>query len=304
MTAPKLLIIVLNYNQEEVLAQCLLRLGKVAYRPFEVLVVDNGSRKNPERLLKSRYPGVHRMVLPDNVGFAGGCNHGIRWALSQGFDAVVLLNNDAVTRPDFLEKMVQSAYGDPKIGVVGGVVYRSADLSRPYLAGMRFDFFRAKVKRLLPSGASAYSIPVVSGSCFLVKAEVLEEIGHLDERFFIYFEETDFCYRALKQGIRVVVDPQVKVQHEHGSTFGPESPALQYLYTRNRLLFISKQCPSWMRPWSFTVRILKDLVRILFSLLRGRIPVARAVGYALVDYRKGRFGKGRLDCFFHGQSGS
>ena len=295
----KVVIIVLNYNQEEETAHCLERLEKLSYPTFEVLVVDNGSRRSPEGPLKSRFATVQWMALHENVGFAAGCNEGIRWALSRGAEAVLLLNNDAVIEPDLLEKMIETTALVDRVGVVGAVVYRPEDPLRPFLAGMKFDFLSARVHRI-PPAPQGESVPCVSGSCFLIQKETLEKVGLLDERFFIYFEETDFCYRVWQKGFRVFYDARVKIRHQDGSTFGRESPALRYLYTRNRLLFLSKHCPSWCRPWSFLVRIIQDLLLASFFLLKGKGKMSQAVFYGLLDYWKGRFGKGRLDYFFHG----
>lgn len=297
MKAPNVFVIVLNYNQEKETAECLQRLLAQSYDPFEVLVVDNGSRTNPRELLGGRFPKVQWLLLPENVGFSAGCNRGMERALSQGADAFVLLNNDAVVQPDFLKQMVETAYSDPRIGVVGAVIYRLTDLKHPFLAGMRFDFFRGRIFRILPNGRD---VPSVSGSCFFLKRDLFERISPLDERFFIYFEETDFCYRAHQKGFRIVYDPRVGVCHEDGSTFGRESSAWRYLYTRNRLLFLSKHCPRWLRPWSFFIRLLQDGGHLLFFLLKGEKEMSRAVFYGITDYVKGRFGKGRLGVFFHG----
>ena len=306
MKQPKVTIVILNYNQDKETARCLEEVHRLTYPNCEVLVVDNGSRQNPEPLLKDRFPKVHWERLQENAGFAGGCNHGIRWGLSRGAEAILLLNNDAVIEVDFLEKMVASAYADPKTGVVGGVIYPSSGPVEPFLAGMRFDFLQAKILRIVPEPSQAggigggCSVPAVSGSALLIKKELLDKIDLLDERFFIYFEETDFCYRARKSGMQVIYHPDVRIQHEEGSTFGRGSPTFRYFYTRNRLLFLSKHCPFWIRPWSFSVRILQDLLLFVILWLQGKREASRAVRYGFVDYWKGRFGKGRLTEFFHG----
>ena len=297
MKQPKIALIILNYNQEEKTAQCLERVGHLLYPAFETVVVDNGSRRNSEETLKTQFPKVSWIRLRENIGFAAGCNEGIRWALARGTEAVVLLNNDAKVLPDLLEKMAESAYSDAEAGIVGAVMYRE-DSAHPFFAGMQFDFFSARIRRIPPS--KERRVPVVSGSCFFIKKECLEKTGFLDERFFLYFEETDFCYRARQQGFQVLCDPRIRVQHQDGSTFGRESPALKYLYTRNRLLFLSKHAPLWIRPWTFLVRIIQDGIRASFFLFKGQGQMSQAIFYGVSDYCQGRFGKGRLDHFFHG----
>ncbi|MBI4435824.1 MAG: glycosyltransferase family 2 protein [Candidatus Omnitrophica bacterium] len=299
MNTPKVAIVLLNYNQAQGTSRCLESLKHLAYPSFEVLVVDNGSREDPEMKLKDRFPTVHWMGLRENIGFAAGCNQGIRWGLSRGAEAILLLNNDAVTQPDFLAKMVETSSEGPAVGVVGAVIYRAEDPIRPFLSGMRFDFLRTKVVRCLPT-QEGKEVPCVSGACFLIQKECLEKVGLLDERFFIYFEETDFCYRARKRGFRVLYDPRVSLQHEEGATFGRESAATRYFYTRNRLLFISKHASLWIRPWTFAMRMAKDLALLFLFLLKGEKEISKAILYGLLDYGSGRFGKGRLNTFFHG----
>lgn len=297
MKQPKVAVIVLTYNQEKETAGCLEGLKQLSYPAFETVVVDNGSRRSAEEALASRFPGVQWIRLPQNVGFAAGCNEGIRRALSRGVEGVLLLNNDAKGTSDLLDKMVETAFSGDAVGVVGAVIYRESP-HRPLLAGMQFNFFTARIRRILPSSGRE-SMPVVSGSCFFIKKVCLEKVGFLDERFFIYFEETDFCYRARQKGYQVICDGRLSVQHEDGSTFGRGSAAFRYLYTRNRLLFLSKHCPRWLRPWSFFVRVLQDILLASFSLLQGHTEISRAISCGVEDYWKGRFQKGRLDSFFH-----
>ena len=296
---PKVTVVVLNYNQLSETSKCLKSLGALSYPSFDMIVVDNGSRENPQEVLKDHFQKVHWILLRENVGFAAGCNQGIGWALSHGAEAILLLNNDTRVSADLLDKMVESAFLDPRTGVVGGVVYRAENLDRPFLAGMRFDFFRARIVRLLPKKKKE-TVPSVSGSCLLVKKEVFEKIGLLDERFFIYFEETDFCYRAREADFGVLYDPRVTIQHEEGLTFGRESATTRYFHTRNRLLFISKHAPLWIRPWSVLARTAQDMLLLFLFLLKGRGEMSRAVLFGLLDYGKGQFGKGRLEAFFRG----
>ncbi len=295
---PRVAIIVLTYNQENETARCLASLEALSYPDAELLVVDNGSKKSAASVLSRRFPKAEWRTLPRNIGFAAGCNEGIRWGLEQGVDAFLLLNNDTVVDSDLLQKLVErSAAADPP-AIVGAAVYPLENPNRPFMAGMRFDFWTARVIRLAAPKA-ARPMPSVSGSCFLIPKRCLETIGLLDERFFIYFEETDFCYRARRNRIKVLCEPQARVSHQGGVTFGLGSPAFRYLYTRNRLLFISKHCPLLLRPWSFCVRTLEDLALLVISFLRGRTRVSQAIFCGTVDYWKGRFGKGRLDQFFH-----
>ena len=298
MKKPSVAVIVLNYNQEKETTRCLETLQTLAYPSFEVLVIDNGSHRNVAELLRGHFPAVSWMRLPENVGFAAGCNRGIRWALDRGAEAVLLLNNDASVETDLLDKMVESAEQDATVGVVGAVIYPKEDPNRPFLAGMRFDFLSARIKRI-PPNPKKEDVPVVSGSCLLIKRELLEKLDGLDERFFIYYEETDFCYRARRMGWRVKYDARAKVTHAEGSTFGRASAATRYLYTRNRLLFLSKHCPLWVQPWSFCIRMLQDLLLVSFFGLKGEKEICRAIFYGLEDFWKGRFGKGRLEHFFH-----
>ena len=123
MSFPRVSIITVNWNNYSDIAECLESLRKTTYPNFEVIVVDNASVGDDVSLLKQKYGDFIKLILNDrNSGFAGGCNLGIRDALSRGADYVVLLNNDTVVAPDVLDGLVSVAQSDHKVGIAGGKV--------------------------------------------------------------------------------------------------------------------------------------------------------------------------------------
>lgn len=185
-----------------------------------------------------------------NYGFAGGNNIGIRFALKKLMpDFILLLNNDTVVQKDFLDEMIKAAQADDKIGIVGPLIYyynqqgKSSEIS---YAGDK----TGKLSFLLPpfllpqiyNKARKYNAPMevihVQGSCFLVRSEVFKKVGLLDTHFFLYGEETDFCFRTKKAEYNLIFTPSAKIWHKCGAS---SNRSLRVYYiTRNKIWVMKK----------------------------------------------------------------
>ncbi len=183
-----------------------------------------------------------------NYGFAEGNNIGIRYALKNlNADYILLLNNDTVVDTDFLNGLVNIAEGSEDIGIVGPKIYYYDNPNNIWCIGGKIDW---KFARGLHVGtnkvdAGQYNeireFDYISGSAFLIKREVLEKTGLMDEKFFLYFEETDLALRASKEGYKSVYVPEAKIWHKVSKSGGGISkPIGLYYITRNRWLFMKK----------------------------------------------------------------
>ncbi len=246
---PQISVITVNWNNFNDSAECLESLKKTTYPNFEVIVVDNGSVGEDVSLLKQRFGDSIRLIVNDkNSGFAGGCNIGIRDALARGADYVVLLNNDTVVAPDFLEGLVGVAQRDKSVGIAGGKVlcYEFPELI--WFAGgvINYRTGRTPIRGSGEADKGQFDevaiVDWISGCFMFVSRDVLQTVGMLDERFFFGWEDVDLCVRAARKGFKVLYVPESRIWHKG---FGIDKrdrlmgkPV--YYGTRGQFLFMDK----------------------------------------------------------------
>lgn len=256
---------------------------------------ENGGVEEKEEKIKE-LPFWRRLViikLHENLGFAGGNNVGIRYALKRGADFVLLLNNDTVVSPELVTEMLKTMESDERNGIVGGKIYF---YQKPHIlqevGGARYYPFFGIVKPVgrgeLDKGQykEDFEVDYASGCCSLVKRELIEEIGLLDESFFHYWEETDWNLRARKKGWKVVCSSRAKVWHKLSSTSGYKSPFSDYYFTRNSLILTKKHYPYFL-PFVFFINFYKFPVRVI----KRRWSNLRAVFLGMLDFIRRRKGK-------------
>jgi len=243
---PKVFIIVLNWNSASDTIECIGSLQKLDYPACEIILVDNGSSDDSESILRKKYPGLEFIQTGTNLGFAGGNNVGIRYALEHGGEYVWLLNNDTVVYPDALTEMVRLAQSDPSIGMVGSKIFFYAEPDVLWYAGGTFDVKNGGIAGHIgwgqkDSGQFDHVIDVdyITGCSLLVKKKVIDEIGLMPEEYFLYFEETDWNHSAKKAGFRTVVAQKSLIWHKVKRK-GDALVRFTYYMTRNRFILIKK----------------------------------------------------------------
>ena len=249
MRFPKILVLILNWNGKKDTLECLSSLASANPRPpFATLVVDNGSTDDSVASIRSAYPEIPIMETKVNLGFAGGNNAGIRWALTKSFEWIFLLNNDTIVSPDLIEQLLNAAKEKPDGSIFGAKIYRYSDpLRLDHLGGYwnpRIAEFVSSASDHLDDGSfeEMQKVDYVCGCALFVHRKVLETIGLLDEKFFLLWEETDFCTRAKRAGFEIYTAPKAKVWHKVSASFTGGKPHMQYFWWRNRLLYISQNC--------------------------------------------------------------
>ena len=241
---PRVLIIVLCYNGVELTLDCLESLRRLEYESVDILIVDNASRDDTPAVVRAHFPEVRVIETRANLGFAAGNNVGLRYALEQGYDYALLLNNDTEVAPDFLDQLVQVAEADPAIGAIGPTIYYHACPDMIWSAGGVIDWrhgnsaMRGIGQRDRGQYRTAVDVDFVSGCALLCKRAALERAGLLDERFFMYYEETEWCVRAARLGFRIVHLPTAQIWHKIPLDARADQPYVAYYMTRNRLLFL------------------------------------------------------------------
>jgi hypothetical protein len=237
---PKVAIILVNWNNYPDTKECLDSLGEITYSNYEVIVVDNGSEDGSGHKLKKKFPQYNFIFNKKNLGFTGGNNVGMRYALKKKVDYIFLLNNDTVVDKNFLQPLVKTAERDKKIGIVGPVLYFYDQPQKIQSAGGKISLWKGKHPSLtiLPDNRK---VDYISGAALLIKKEAVEKIGLLDKKYFAYCEEVDWCLRAKKAGYKILIVPQGKIWHKVAASTGAvKNPFFLYLIVRNRILFQRK----------------------------------------------------------------
>jgi GT2 family glycosyltransferase len=249
MRFPKVLILILNWNGKADTLECLASLAAADTTPlFSTLVVDNGSTDDSVQVIRSAYPDIPILETKANLGFAGGNNAGIRWALGKSFEWILLLNNDTIVAPDLIKSFLEAAKQKPSVKIWGAKIYRYNDRSRIDHLGGFWDpehaEFVSHASGQIDNGTfeEMQRVDYVCGAALLMHRSVPETIGLLEESFFLLWEESDFCTRARHAGFEIWTAPQAKIWHKVSASFIGGKPHMQYFWWRNRLLWIHRNC--------------------------------------------------------------
>lgn len=297
---PRVTAVILNWNGLEDTLDCLASLAGCDWPRLDTVVVDNASSRDITAAVAERAPEAQVIRNPANLGFAGGMNVGLRAALSQDADYVLLLNNDTLVDRGMVRELVKAARGRPDAGIVCPLIlYRDAP-EKVLSAGLRCDLRRGYQGRALSMDQPLSSaltgvrpVPAPSGAAMFVPAAVAREIGVLDEDLYLYGEDIEWSQRMAGRGWRVYVAAEAHLWHglsrSSGGTF---SPVGAYYQTRNSFVLCARYAPM---PWPRAlVRSADIVVANLLHARRGRRPGANvaAVLAGWRDYLRRRSGPG------------
>jgi GT2 family glycosyltransferase len=296
MPEPKTAVVIVHWNGGDRTLRCLAALRKSSIRLDPVIVVDNGSTDGSVARIRSEYPDVKVIAAGDNRGYAGGNNLGIVDALRSGAQAVLLLNNDVEIAPDCVAAL-EAELRDPRVGAAGPLVVLPASPPRPariWAAGGELTH-RENVSRLRGHGqvlngryAAAEDVDYLPGCAILVKREVLESVGALDESYFCYMEDVEYGRRIAGAGYSNRLVPAARAIHDaSASTGGGYTPARKYMNAVNSVRFLRRHA-SW-RGWiGFAIfDVLLWPLCLATALARGRPSAAFAKLRGLFDGLRG-----------------
>lgn len=260
-------MIILNWNNFEDTDRCIQSLLEINDNRINIVIVDNGSTDKSVSLFKQKYSQFPLLISDSNKGYAGGMNLGIKYALENSADYIILSNNDIEYPPDFLEPMLELFQSNKSIGIVSPKVLYSKDREKIYCAGADFKLLRgAGVAAFQGKEACEYAnevreITMAEGSCLLAKKEVFEKAGLLSEDFFMYFEDLEFSDRVRKY-FKIYYTPKSVIYHKGGAgtNWKNHSPLYYYYYTRNRYIYF--------KSYSFLIKVYILLYSLLVSLIK------------------------------------
>jgi GT2 family glycosyltransferase len=296
MRPPIVAIIILNWNGLRDTLECLESLAMISYPNYEIIVVDNGSTDASVACLRSRYPNLTIIGNEENMGFAEGNNTGIRYALAKGAEYVLLLNNDTVVPPGFLDALVAVAESDAQVGIVGPLIVYHNDPLTIWSAGGQTNLFSGKIannrKQNCPQANCEGVIRVdwVSGCALLIKADVIEKIGLFDKDYFLYLEDADWGFRARERGYLSMIDCDTSILHKAGSSLARTSDVYYYYFARNTLLFFKKH-GRWYHFVTFIALFYARYgAMLVWNALRGDQARCAYIVAGIRDYLWGKYG--------------
>ncbi len=255
-------IVVLNWNGLADTSACLASLRRIHYADFEMIVVDNDSSDFSPAQIRTIFPEVKVIETGRNLGFAGGCNEGIRYALSEGSDFVWLLNNDTTVDPLALHALIDKAQADPDLGAIGSAIYFMNNPQRLQAwGGGSINFWLGRSRHFLHP-VTDDSLDFITGASMLIPRGAIEQVGLLDESFFMYWEDADYCFRLRDAGWKIGVAAESRVLHKGSASIGKGSVTLDRYFNASAIRFFNKHArtPAIPRWAGLTLRVGKRVM--------------------------------------------
>ncbi|MDU1567701.1 MAG: glycosyltransferase family 2 protein [Clostridium sp.] len=285
----KVAIILVNYNGKNYNEECINSILKSTYKNYEIIVVDNNSIDNSVELLVEKFDNNIKIITSEsNLGFSGANNLGIKYALENEFDYVMLLNNDTVIDKDMIKIMVDSSFNSV---VVSPKIYYYDDKNILWSAGGRINWFKGLSIQYginemdNEENNKKKEIEFATGCCILIPIQAIKKVGMMSEDYFLYYEDTDYCVRLIRKGFKIIYEPKAVLYHKVSATTGGEKSKMYWYYmTRNRLIFNKKFNKTISYKIYYLLTMTIKLIRYL--VLRDKTALSGSVS-GIVDFFKG-----------------
>lgn len=280
-------IILLNWNGFDYTKACIESLNEIDYPYWQVILVDNGSTDGSLDKLKATFPSLVYLSASENLGFTGGNNLGISYALQSGYSYILLLNNDTLVDRGFLGPMVKYLADTPSCAAVQPIIYYVHDKAKLWNAGGHYQKWLVHSQTLYQINRYEQPYPTdwITGCAILVRAAVIREVGLLDDKYFAYHEDVDWSLRIRKAKWQLAVVPQSKIYHVAGAAStnrkrGKEGfldPKVHYLNIRNQFFQLRKYgaFPYALTAWPY--HLAKLLMYSVYFVIKGRCGKLKAV---------------------------
>ena len=239
-------VVLVNYNGTKDTIECIESLKESNYREFQIIVVDNCSSDNSVDVLKQYQKKEDFILVPlhSNNGFSAGNNIGIRYAISQDADFIWLLNNDTLVEPDTMDNLLNPFINHSLCGATTAKIFYENDRKRIWYAGGSINDKTSRTEHWRideidnDKNEPLTSVTFSSGCCIFLSREAVERAGLMDESYFLYEEDAEYCIRIRKAGFEIIYNPEAVVYHKVSSSTGESSPLKQYYSVRNRYSLI------------------------------------------------------------------
>jgi len=283
---PKVFVVVLNYNGGNFIKKCLTSVFKNDYPNFEVVMVDNNSNDGSLEMAKSNFSKADFIKNEENFGYAAGNNVGIRYSLERMADYVCILNNDTEVEKDFISRLVETMEKDNEVGIASPVIFNGKNKQVWFSKG-KINWLKMKVIHSANiETKDVYESDFISGCAMMISSEVFNEVGLLDENFFLYWEDADFSYRVKKAGFKNVIVTASWAYHFEKSQDNLENKT--YWLVISGLIFFKKHTPLFLKPWIKGYVLLRK-IKNFWDVLRGKNKLAKVVKKAYKDFKNAKF---------------
>ena len=248
---PRVAAVVVNYNGKDITLQALASLARMTYPAFDLVALDNASTDGSAEAIAAAFPAVGQLRLEVNRGSAAGYAHGFRWAFENGYDYVLLLNNDIEVDADLLTELVATAQADPGIGCVGPKCYYFGHRDRLWSAGgilrLRESITRERGYREVDRGQyeSDADVDYVNGCAILIRREAALAAGSWDPLFYICVDDADFCTRLRHAGYRCRYAHSAVLYHMVAYSTGGYTPGRNFQWGRSSALYMRRHASPW-----------------------------------------------------------
>ena len=280
---PSIAVILVNWKKYNLTSNCINSLNKSNYKNFKIILVDNEYSEKSIIELKNKYKELLVFKEKNNLGFAGGNNIGIRYALENDYDYIMLLNNDTEVKENFILPLVERIEKDHFLGAVQPLILNFSNKSIIWNAGGKLNKFLGLTSTRLNNNKLNSSIVFddytdwISGCCILIKSEILTKVGLLDEKFFNYYEDVDWSLRMKNLGYDLGFVKESIIYH-HGSSSsknkknkeGVISSKIHYFNIRNHILLLKKHKNLFNFFGIVFFQIIKITSYIFYFLIRFR----------------------------------
>ena len=292
---PSIALVLLNYNGKNYLQQNLPFLKKVSYKNKRIYVIDNASTDDSLQYLNQNYPEITIIRNSSNFGYAEGYNYGLAEIEAEYY---VLLNTDVEVTENFLEPMLSVMQADKNVGICQPKILSIANRNLFEYAGAAggwidmfgYTFARGRVFDVCETDQLQYqdnsAIFWSSGACMMIQSSLFKNLNGFYGYFFMYYEEVDLCWRTILDNFKIVYCADSVVYHRETSLLVHQSPKrLHYLF-RNNLIMLHRNLPPAEAFWIIPVRILLNVVSVLYFIVKGHFRLALSTTTAQFGYFK------------------
>lgn len=292
---PRIGVILVNYNGKNYNSECIESITNSTYKNISIILVDNASIDDSTEDIINNFKQVIVIKNNENLGFSGANNIGIKYAIKNGCEYVLLLNNDTVIKDDMIEMMLKTSMMNN--AVISPKIYYFSEPNKLWSAGSGVNWIKGLAYQIgmNETDIGIYNeiktVPFATGCCLLIHKHVFDLVGYLNDEYFLYYEDTDFSTRIIEAGIKIIYEPKAILWHKvSSSTGGDESPNYIYYNTRNRLYFNNKfnrKNALYYLSYFYLTRIIK----FINWFIAGKSDMINATICAIRDYKLGKMGK-------------
>jgi GT2 family glycosyltransferase len=281
---PRVAAVVVNYNGKEITLQALASLRRMTYPNFDLVALDNASTDGSPEAIAAACPDLRQVRVEVNRGSSAGYAQGFRWAFENGYDYVLLLNNDIEVEPDLLTELVKLAESAPDVGCVGPKCYFHGDRARLWSAGGILRF-RESITRERGYGEidrgqfdQDAEVDYVNGCAILIRRAAAEAAGMWDDLFYICVDDADFCTRVKRHGFRCLYAHRAVLYHMVAYTTGGYSPNRNFQFGRSAAIYVRR----YANPWQWLTYLTFNAAALPLAWVRERLQGNQAAVAAKV----------------------